>query len=179
MPFDDRIWEQEEQHAAEANIAVETRRKLRGIRVKKKALIGVAAAFLLLCAGIVAFANFSRSAEGIWVRYEDDSGLAGMSVEIRKNDGHLEGVIVAMGETTHPFQVGQVKWKDIRKVGIGKYTCYDLAHYQDEEGEDAFHYDETPSTIIVETGSKRMNLKAPQNPKYQEQTGLNQTWEKQ
>ena len=146
MPFDDRIWEQEEQHAAEANIAVETRRKPRGIRVKKKALIGVVAAFLLLCAGIVAFANFSRSAEGIWVRYEDDSGLAGMSVEIRKNDGHLEGVIVAMGETTHPFQVGQVKWRDIRKVGIGKYTCYDLVYYSDEN---AFRYDKTPSTIIV------------------------------
>ena len=176
MPFDNRAWEQEEQRAAEADAAVETRRKPRGVRVKKRALIGTVAAFLLLCAGIVAFANFSRSAEGIWVRCEDDSGLAGMTVEIRKRDGNLEGVIVAMGETTVPFQIGQVKWKDIRKVEIGKYTCYDLSYSYDKN---AFYYGEAPSTIVIETGRKRMTLTVPRALDGSIQTGQYQTWEKQ
>lgn len=142
------------------------------ITVNKSLLIGAIIAFLGICGGIVGYANISRSAEGTWIRSEDDSFLQGMVVEIEKENGTLQGKIIAMGDTTIPFHVGQVKWSELKKVGIGRYTCYDLTY---DHGSGTFYYGTAPTEIFIAAGGKGMTLI---NDKNDTATGQYQTWQK-
>lgn len=143
------------------------------IRVSKALLIGVVIGYILLCAGIVVFANISRSAEGLWIRSEDDSFVQGMTVDIKKDSGGLQGVIVAMGNTGVPFHTGQVKWSEMKQTGIGRYTCYDLTY---DHGNGSYYYGAEKAEIFIEAGGKGLILINKDNGTA---TGQYQTWHKE
>lgn len=180
MQFDQRAWETEEQQGQRRAVADKGRKRKaasRRRRRRRRIRIGIACSlvFVLLCAGIVAYANVSRSIEGVWMRDADDTANTGMIVEVRKNGGTLEGVIVSPGKSS-TFQAGQVKWKDIRKEGIGKYSFYELSS---DALASSFHYNDLRATLIVGAGGRRLALTSPKDARYLAEIGLNQTWTRQ
>ena len=124
-----------------------------GIQVSKKGLIIGGSIVVLVFWGIIALYMFGRPIEGVWVRQMDDnSTLAGMTVVVKRDGSMLEGVIIEMPSNAYAFEVGQIKWHMIKKVGFGKYEYYDLTH---ADGTDQYYYG-TSSLLTVLPGGKQL-----------------------
>ena len=115
----------------------------KGIRISKKALAIISAAFIIMIASFCLYYFTARSIDGLWIRQMDDyNELAGMVVEVKNG----KGTIVAMPDSADAFFVGQVKWFGIKKTGFGKYEWYSLHHYEDE---DKYGYADYLTYVIV------------------------------
>ena len=152
-------WENDEQ----LNITVndESATKPKGISVNKRGFFIGCGFLALVIIGLSAIYIFGRPIEGVWVRQLDsNSTLAGMTVEVRKDRGSLEGEIITMPENAYAFGVGQIKWHKIKKVGFGKYECYDLSH---TDGTNFYSYADKPSVLIISPDGKQLTLKAEES----------------
>lgn len=110
---------------------------------------------------------------GTWVRYDDDTHVAGMTVAVVNNGGSLEGHIVAMQDGIGEFYTGQVKWHDIVKVAENEYDLLDLFHHYDSN-ENFWSTGDAPSHISVIRNGTRLTLVTRRN----EGTGNFQVWER-
>ena len=130
-------------------------RKENGIQVSKKGLIISGSIIVLVILGLLAIYMYGRSVEGIWVRQMDDnSTLAGMTVEVKRDGAMFEGVIIDMPSNAYAFEVGQVKWHLIKKVGFGKYEYYDLSN---TDGTNNYFYDSVCSLTVL-PGGKQLTI---------------------
>ena len=166
-------WENDLQNT-ESPISFSTVAQPKGLVVSKKALlVGCGIALTVLCLLLLLYA-FGRSVEGIWVRQSDDnSTLSGMKVEVRRNSGKLEGTIVSIPEGAYAFEEGQIKWAEIKKVGFGKYQCFDLSFLQPEN---IYSY-EGSTLLSIGPGGKQMTLQTMASGIVQR--GRHQLWVKE
>ncbi len=136
----------------------------------KKALIIAGSATAIVIAVLLSVYMFARPIEGIWVRQTDTNyTVAGMTVEVRRNGRALEGVIISMPEGAEAFEVGQIKWFNIRKVGFGRYSFQDLTH-SDSSG--SYYYHRESDILAVSSGGKNLSIITSQP----DQKGHYQVW---
>ena len=109
--------------------------------------------------------------EGNWVRYDDDTHVAGMTVAVVNNGGVLEGHIIQMMDGIGVFNVGQVKWHNIKKVSENRYDLDDLFNINNGQ---AWYVADVPSHITIIKEGKRLTLVTDRK----EGTGNHQIWEK-
>lgn len=140
------------------NITIEDQSGLKSrkeITVSKQGLIFVGVMVVLVSLCLIALYVLGRPIEGTWTRQADDnSTLAGMKVQVRRDGALLEGEIVEMPANAYAFEVGQIKWHMIKKVGFGKYEYYDLTH---ADGTDQYYYG-TSSLLTVLPGGKQLTV---------------------
>ena len=107
--------------------------------------------------------------EGNWVRYDDEVHVAGMTVSVVNKGGVLEGHIIQMKDGIGVFNIGQVKWHNIRKISENRYELDDLfTHYNGN-----WTVGDVPSHITIIKSGQRLTLIADQiGP------GSHQIWEK-
>lgn len=163
-------WEDESQ---DPNGGLSTQKKAASLQVTKRSVvIVVAVATIAICAMIAVFI-FGRRIEGVWIRQVDDNNtLAGMTVEVRKNNGILEGTIIAMPEGAEAFEVGQNKWIALRKTGFGIYLGKSLVSHSDG----TYSYGNNDSVFTVLSGGKIMTM---QSSEADVSKGSYQVWVKQ
>ncbi len=143
------------------------------VKIKKSSLFIIVASFVAIVAAIIAIYSFARPIEGVWVRQEDDTHVAGMTVEVKCVNGVLQGEIIDMDEGIGTFEVGLIKWYDIKKVGFGQYQLQSLIGIGGSSN--TYHYDGTISHITVNRGGKSLSLTTPNS----NVTGAFQIWIKQ
>lgn len=162
-------WENESQSP---NSYLENQRKTTSLQVTKRSvIIVVVVTFIVICAMFSVY-TFGRRIEGVWVRQVDDnSTLAGMTVEVRKNNGILEGKIIAMPDGAETFEVGQVKWFALEKRSFGVYQGSDLS-----SNNGAYYYDDTFSLFSIKSGGNTLTV---QNQGQDVSLGKFQVWVKQ
>lgn len=143
-------WENETQQNGAA--AFESATDNKGIQISKKGLLLGGSLLIIIFLGIIALYIFGRPIEGTWVRQMDDnSTLAGMTVEVKRDGNILEGTIISMPEGAIGFEVGQIKWFQIKKVGFGKYEFYDLIHH---ETTGTYSYGTTSILTVLQGGNQ-------------------------
>ncbi|TCL58553.1 hypothetical protein EDD76_106206 [Kineothrix alysoides] len=85
---------------------------------------------IFFLSAIICLSTLNKSThdlEGIWIRLPDDTSFENMKVEIRNDNGILEAEICAAPDgSSRAFQVGQIKWNDMKKNGLTTFTFYDL-----------------------------------------------------
>ncbi len=163
----------EEEERATKKAAEKAAAEAKAKKGKKVLLVATPIAAVVILA-LIALFIFGRPLDGTWIRQLDDNGtLAGMTVEVSRNGGVLEGKIISMPSGANAFEVGQTKWFEIKKVGFGKYKFYDLVSYSD--GSYSYEYDR-PSMIRVLPGGNRLMLTVESNDNY---LGKTQVWIKQ
>ena len=150
----------------------EARIRIKKTRVSKKNIILFSGMFLLIFSIVIGIYTFGHPVEGVWIRQDDDTHVAGMTVEVIKTSGVYEGLIISMPDDAWTFHQGQIKWRDIRKIGFGQYECQSLAG-TDEMG---YHYPEAKAIITVLDGGNKMTLVHEDNTT---STGKYQVWIKQ
>ena len=143
------------------------------IKIRKSTLLIIASSMIVIVALLLSVYIAARPIEGVWIRQMDDnSTLAGMTVEVRKNGGVTEGVIITMPEGAEEFEVGQVKWFDIQKVGFGKYQFRDLTYSGNTE---TYYYRNSDSDLLsVMSGGKRLTISC--SDRTQRDKGAFQVW---
>ncbi len=154
-------WENESDNIVfDKNTSDSSSRKV-SVYVKKSSLILIITTFIVVIAIILSIYIFARPIEGVWIRQQDDnSTLAGMTVEVKKNNGSIDGTIIAMPEGAETFEVGQVKWFNMKKVGFGVYQGQSLGAYEDTGG-CVYHYDNNVSTMTILHGGDKLTLVSP------------------
>ncbi len=143
-----------------------------GLRIKRTTVLYIVVSIVTVMVFILAVYFFARPIEGVWVRQEDDTRVAGMTVRVEKVNGILQGTIIDMNEGIGTFEVGLVKWMDIKKVGFGRYIWYDLIGIGGSS--DYYHYEDTIASCTISRGGKRLDLYSPGAG-----TGKFQIWIKQ
>ena len=141
---------------------------------RKQFLLVLGIMFLTVLAVTVAVYHFAWPIEGVWVRQEDDVHVAGMVVKVERVNGALQGTIIAMDEGVGVFEVGLVKWMNIKKVGFGRYEWYDLLGKIDRNSTTPFHYENDVSHCTVSGNGHFFNLLCPTDG-----PGKYQVWIKQ
>ena len=109
--------------------------------------------------------------EGNWVRYDDDTHVAGMTVAVVNNGGVLEGHIIQMMDGIGIFNVGQVKWHNIKKISENRYDLDDLFNINNGQ---TWSVSDIPSHITIIKDGQRLTLITDRT----EGTGNHQIWEK-
>lgn len=110
---------------------------------------------------------------GTWVRYDDDTHVAGMTVAVVNNGGSLEGHIVAMQDGIGEFYTGQIKWHNIVKVAENEYELMDLTHHYGTNEAEYWGTEHTAHISVIRNGT-RLTLVSRRN----EGTGNFQVWER-
>ncbi len=148
-------------------------RKKRGFQVSKKVVAVISALFILALGSLGYIYTFTRTIEGTWVRQMDDNTtLAGMTVEVRRNGSRLEGVIISMPAGAESFYVGQVKWFGIRKTGFGQYAYYDLIA---KDGGTEYYYGSNIDDMIINADESQLTISSNNDT----ERGQHQLWVKQ
>ncbi len=62
--------------------------------------------------------------EGEWERYGDD--FAGMRILIENHDGSFKAEIIQINDRIEGFEVGDIKWKNIKQINENQYEFEDL-----------------------------------------------------
>ena len=151
---------------------VSPKRKI--FRISKRFVIAIGICVVMSILTMVGLYSFGRRLEGVWIRQPDDNTNAkGMVVVVSKVDGIYQGEIIEMGNDSRLFEVGQIKWKNIRKVGFGQYECNDLIGEADTQ---RYYYDESLSYIKVLNGGEHLTLAARSDTT---SSGRYQIWIKQ
>lgn len=138
-----------------------------------KEFIAIAIIVLAIIGTMFSVYIFGRRIEGTWVRQDDDTHVAGMTVEVKRVNGVLQGTIIDMTDGVGTFEVGLVKWYDLKRVGFGKYELYDLIGIGGSST--SYHYDGILSTIQILSGGQSLNVVNPKPGN----TGNFQIWTKQ
>ena len=151
-------WENESEQNALSNNDSADRHRKHGITVNKKALIIISTFLVISIVAAFVYYNSAKSIEGIWIRQMDDNTtVAGMTVEVSNNNGRLEGKIIAMPAGAAEFHVGQIKWFGIKKIGLGKYVFYDLIS---KEGGEKYTYSSNGDEMIVSSSGDQLTITA-------------------
>ncbi len=117
-----------------------------------KSLLIVSIGIAVLVLGIIlSVYAFARPIEGVWIRQQDDTRNMGLVVAVRKDGNSFFGEIIEAKGTD--FENGQIKWMNIKKVGFGRYKCYDL-----HAGSGIYNYKNITSTMVVNSGGKTMTI---------------------
>ena len=157
-------WENDSLRVDEPMSEKDTEKK--GVSVKKGTIVLFGGAVILIIVAVLCLYLFGRPIEGVWVRQEDDTHVAGMVVKVEKVNGTLQGTIIDMNEGIGKFDIGSVKWIEIRKTGFGRYELHDF-------DERVKQYGELPSICTVLRGGKKLILTHSTT-----QTGGYQVWDK-
>jgi hypothetical protein len=106
---------------------------------------------------------------GKWERISDE--YKGMQVSvIKNNDQSYSATIVNRPNNPNSFNVGDVKWKDIKESGEDRYVFFDLYKTLNLNEDANSNYRETTMIIIGDT------LKTRVFSKENESVGTNQMW---
>lgn len=166
-------WENDSDNTLTESYDLTGNQRKHGIPVNRKAIVVFFALVILVVAAGIYFYSTARSIEGIWVRQVDDnSTVAGMMIEVKNNNGTLQGTIISMPMDAIEFKVGQVKWFGIKKVGFGKYTFFDLMSYGDGA---SYDYANNPDDMTVSSGGDQLTISS----NHEVDRGAYQLWIKQ
>lgn len=113
----------------------------------------------------------TRKIDGTWVRVYDDNNLRGMTVQVDQ----INGVIVNPMSNIDQgliFEQGEIKWKNIKKIGWGKYVIEDLTCNAETQKKGYVN-----SIVDVSINGRKMTLQVPPTEKIA--SGRYQVWEKQ
>jgi hypothetical protein len=70
---------------------------------------------------------------GTWERYGDQ--LKGMRIKVTQNSSTINAEVIKLPDNGNIiFTIGDIKWKDVKKVDNGKYIFGDLFKYQESYG---------------------------------------------
>jgi hypothetical protein len=106
---------------------------------------------------------------GKWERISDE--YKGMQVSvIKNNDQSYSASIINRPNNPNSFNVGDVKWKDIKESGEDRYVFFDLYKTPNLTEDENSNYRETTMIIIGDT------LKTRVFSKENESVGTNQIW---
>ena len=106
---------------------------------------------------------------GKWERISDE--YKGMQVSvIKNNDQSYSATIINRPNNPNSFNVGDIKWKDIKESGEDRYVFFDLYKTSNLTEDQNSNYRETTMIIIGDTLKTRVFYKE------NESVGTNQIW---
>lgn len=147
-------WENE---AKSQSSGLVNQKRVTSLQVTKRSVVIIVAITLVIISAMFSVYTFSRRLEGVWVRQLDDNNtLAGMTVEVHKNNGVLEGTIIAMPEGAEAFEIGQNKWFALRKTGFGIYQGKTLVSH----GDGTYSYGANDSIFKIMSTGRTMTLQS-------------------
>ncbi len=156
-------WENESAHIT--NNGQDSSERRRGITIHKKTILIVLTVLVITLVSAFVYYSSARSIEGIWVRQMDDNTtVAGMTVQIIREDGKTQGKIISMPENAQFFEVGLIKWFGIRRTGFGQYEFYDLTNPYDDINDRStyrYSYNDSISNAIISSDGKTMTINSP------------------
>ena len=166
-------WENETEDALVRTTGSSKKPHRHGITINKKTILVLSALLIIGLAAGLYYYSAARSIEGIWVRQMDDNtSVAGMTVEVRRNGSRLEGVIISMPAGAESFYVGQVKWFGIHKTGFGKYEYYDLIS---KDNGSEYDYGSNIDDMVVSADESQLTISSNNDT----EKGQHQLWVKQ